>query len=1129
MPFVKFNQAKQIEYMKLLHKKALEQAKLQDPPLFDPQGRLLVEVSLSRSQLKKIGLWKEGKELAQKTIVVSLDVHADPDLSQKFYSRVSDALTNALSETGLQKKLTKAKQLPFNTEKAIEALEKLPKGSVISLQQEYSHHLQLVTQVYQKSVPELEGQNLSPALEKALIKTNKLIMRHYALAIAQAYKEGNIDLEKLNKELDKARKEIANSAHRILRDEIRKETGVALTEDSLLKKEVDAEVAKQKLAHPKKEPDVKKIRNKLLTKIAEDTVASPHDLLHIDTRLGNAVWIEGSQVTAHDRHIQKPGDELATRQIIRHQIKDGLIIAYPTSRVQIRVPSLDAKSDASEVEHMEDVQNKISHINERYFDKRVPKPDFFVYNLYTSLEHTLDDAFKDNLQTQGARQILQGVHLYNARAVEEGNPLCLVQNIPINGFGSTLGYGIGSSKLVTEATLMTEIALMHSLLGIDHPLVQNINQHYKLFLAQNELYLQECRVNATEPDPEKSFFSQSEYGREAIRIIQDEIKAAWKKDKTAPPQPELHADKIRENAKAYLRYIVANNLHHTDEYSKLTQTLSVFIEEHSIGGCKSANERAQAINGRVLMLDSLLIADPNAPHKDERHALMQALAKPNDPKGLKAALDGAYNVLGLQSAAALISFMDQGAAAKGLARLDIQLDKQYIVQGFNGNYFEESSLTNLKQNKAGAMQAHKGLAEKMMSACDDSQSEKLPLPQGIMQKVEKDLEKQLGNYSSYGKAFGASQTGQAFVNARLDEGARKHLYEGIEAYQNRHFALMVDYCNKFKLPIPDDSPDFFRKQFIEFCARKDFTDFAGDKGKRKTKPETATQSLEELFGKQGAALYKLALAEERHTKEYMNAVFQESTSHSEGNKWSTRPVIIVAGPSACGKSTAANAAIEQAKSALPTDPEDFSGNDIVAADGGVAREVSQMRKLAIQLAVEHGYSGINDLHNKSNVLGDVKDCILEAAYATDNLGVVIPETFSHAKTSTSMFARIDQLKNTTPIWIRVTGENKSIFSALLDKITTSFREVVAYMGSRRAFKTSGFKDEKPEDEREDTRYDLNISKDEIPESKAYGGFLSFMGGWFGSWKAEQNFKKHYQDGITFTLVNDSCYAHKLVV
>lgn len=72
-----------------------------------------------------------------------------------------------------------------------------------------------------------------------------------------------------------------------------------------------------------------------------------HDLLN---------WIQGSKVTAHERHILNDGDALATRQIIRHQFKNGVINAFPHSRVQIRVPSLDAKSEASEEAHIEDVK-----------------------------------------------------------------------------------------------------------------------------------------------------------------------------------------------------------------------------------------------------------------------------------------------------------------------------------------------------------------------------------------------------------------------------------------------------------------------------------------------------------------------------------------------------------------------------------------------------------------------------------------------------------------------------------------------------------------------------------------------------------------------------------------------------
>lgn len=61
----------------------------------------------------------------------------------------------------------------------------------------------------------------------------------------------------------------------------------------------------------------------------------------------------------------------------------------------------------------------------------------FVYNLYTSLNHTLEG--KGNKQTQGAEQILLGAHAFNK--AQGAGPLCFVQNIPINGFGAKLGYG----------------------------------------------------------------------------------------------------------------------------------------------------------------------------------------------------------------------------------------------------------------------------------------------------------------------------------------------------------------------------------------------------------------------------------------------------------------------------------------------------------------------------------------------------------------------------------------------------------------------------------------------------------------------------------------------------------------
>lgn len=76
---------------------------------------------------------------------------------------------------------------------------------------------------------------------------------------------------------------------------------------------------------------------------------------------------------------------------------------------------------------------------------------------------------------------------------------------------------------------------------------------------------------------------------------------------------------------------MANDLHHTHEYAKLVQSLSLFVEEASIAGCKSGNERAQAINGRVAILDH----EASKPESTIFKAIAAlAKANPSDVKNL---------------------------------------------------------------------------------------------------------------------------------------------------------------------------------------------------------------------------------------------------------------------------------------------------------------------------------------------------------------------------------------------------------------------------------------------------------------------------------------------------------------
>ena len=368
---------------------------------------------------------------------------------------------------------------------------------------------------------------------------------------------------------------------------------------------------------------------------------------------------------------------------------------------------------------------------------------------------------------------------------------------------------------------------------------------------------------------------------------------------------------------------------------------------------------------------------------------------------------------------------------------------------------------------------------------------------GIYGISKKDLIGQIGKYSTYSTESCLSAKGQ------------EELCHGIQKYTDSHRHKVSAYKKEHNIPERADGLDdplFFRKQLIEYIEKHDLPKFEpGGKDNRATDPESATISMKALLGEEGVKLYKLALEEEMNSKEFRYAVAEASTTHYEGPKWKKeRPVVIVAGPSGCGKSHAAQNAIKTANRFLPTDDQDMSGNKVISADGGIVREVSQMRKLLVQVALNQGFTGVEDLHSKSKVLEKTKRYVQAAAFATPDVGVVIPETFSKwlnpLSAARNLLKRVDALENTKQIFARVEGADESIF-----------QKTVAFMGSRRAWKTKDFDTQRA--------IDLNISKDDICESKAYGA-QGFGPGKAGSICAEKWFNKHSKDKLSMVITND---------
>lgn len=607
-----------------------------DTLLFDPQGRVLLDIELSPQEALDFETAFKRPPSA-KTISVSLDITKDTELNDLYLNKY---------------------QLQRSKKDAVGNI----RGSIIALQQEFHFHLGLsartLTNINSTKFPQ---EKMAIACNKAMIKINELSIKEFQKAQNKATnQDGRIDDKELIRALDKARKTIFSQAQGLLRDEVFLITGQIISKE-----------------------EAKQIKH-----TAETTTATPNELLYTDHGLGLATWVGGSEVTAHDRG---PGQEhLADRQIATLGLNDSdTVTTIGTPRLQIRTPSLDVKDSKLNAEdEVEAISRKLLALNEKYSMAQFIIPSngtkAFTYNLYTAINDTPDELQGKNMQSQGAMFILLGAHEYNQRQIKTQDPvLCFVQNQSVNGFGDVLGYG--QDELTDEATLMAEMAMLHNLAGAD-PTAVEVLQHYIKFLN----------------DDNQPYFSQSSEGNLAKSKI-DQLKAKW-----ATEPVSLENMDLTNKAKAALRVMVANDLHQSHEFTKLFQSMSVFVEQASIGGCKSGNERAQAINGRVALFDSV-VNKPDDPlvKAIENLATAPAGTAFSVAQDLKSAQDSLYDKH-LQSAAGLISNVDQGAAAKVKAQ-----NKAHSKS--DRNYAEEP-LDHLSQSGAGQMQAHKGLSVAMAEA-----------------------------------------------------------------------------------------------------------------------------------------------------------------------------------------------------------------------------------------------------------------------------------------------------------------------------------------------------------------------------------------------------------------------------
>ncbi|MDB2614006.1 hypothetical protein N9Y92_02480 [Chlamydiales bacterium] len=257
--------------------------------------------------------------------------------------------------------------------------------------------------------------------------------------------------------------------------------------------------------------------------------------------------------------------------------------------------------------------------------------------------------------------------------------------------------------------------------------------------------------------------------------------------------------------------------------------------------------------------------------------------------------------------------------------------------------------------------------------------------------------------------------------------------------------------------------------------------------------------------------YKEAVAEERNSVEFREAVFTEAAEKRDTNPSPFKKMVMyIGGPSASGKSFSRKAFIKAVQNLTSKGTEQNKSEcHIVSIDGGIDRDLCQMRQMVLQAATKNGYGGISDLHKHTKT--GVKEHVLNAAMNEGNdFHVVIPATFINGlKKLTNMMKDLSKKENIYQVFTEIRADTTSDTSKTAAK--KSFKETICYNGESRAYILEN-------DENNDNEMTMNNRKIGC-ESKIYEE-NNFKWGAMGSSLAKKMFK-----GKGPIISNDSDNIH----
>lgn len=644
-----------------------EEVALKDDLLFDPQGRLVYELTLSAEEQKEVRLQIE--EALGAPSQIKYDNLALGELLGRTPTETTlcsiDLTGTPPTEGGEVYKKLKSK---YDTLYQVVGIKEIPshqRASIVASFEETYAHMSLMARTYEsRSITYDDGKKISEDVwqnirHNAAQELQKEVVKAYQRAAIKA-KDSNdvVDVDELNKNLAKERTKLANFAKKSLIEGVvghLKEQGAERKDVLEYMQKLSSKVNKHKFT---------------------ERTATGYDYFYTSDYLQQGMLITGTEDTAHKKpRFKQGGTDQAAYRRVTYTYRDEEGVLQPTSAVSARIPSpalvFHGMSDNA---IREDLINKYAFLHDEMRAMRGGKEGPVVEHLFTSFHSAAFERVGDNNNRQRASALymMQAMHDFNGR--QDNNNFLYMQNIGTNRHTRDLGYQVDRSFLditgsveMDDITLSAEMAMLHSLQENSAYLspkikeqIFNINkqvlENYNFFLKQQ---------------PRPTYFAESDKGLALIADIR-EFKKELKKELKQQEKIEA-AEDLPSLASNALAKMIATNQHWDIRYGQLSQALSMYIEWASTGGCKSGNERNQDVMLRFALLKSIHERVEHAGNtdglQDHERAIydqLKAYAKGQtaDPDALRASIAVSVRECNMHGGAAAISREDQGGAAK---------------------------------------------------------------------------------------------------------------------------------------------------------------------------------------------------------------------------------------------------------------------------------------------------------------------------------------------------------------------------------------------------------------------------------------------------------------------------------